>query len=343
MFVIIPTGGTAMKKHLQTLGICFMLSAAFWGCQSKSESMGDKYLKAGDPVNALLQYGNALNESRVSSTFYPNYTKAYILLLQALSEEYLNSDLMDAMRDSVISLLKRHPVPENATLAASVFFDIGQRRIKQETAYYDEKAFQWFMAALSISGRPADIDAKIAEIRKNYTASKLKELESSLANSDANTGITTDYGLNQLALIIGEENPEMKALWSKVRKINLSTYLYFSAPGLLEQVDARINKYGLLMAIVKYEPPPSVLIGVKVWNISSGPIEIDGGNFRLVDRKGNAYEPTKTLQALKKKTAVEIRKESEQGGLVFKLPKGAEPDYLELKVEDGRMSRKYLP
>ena len=85
------------------------------------------------------------------------------------------------------------------------------------------------------------------------------------------------------------------------------------------------------------------MIGIKVWNNTSGPIEIDGSNFKLYDRAGNAYEGGTKLQALRKKALVEIGKESEQGGLIFKLPKDAQPDYLELTVADGRTSRKYLP
>ena len=109
-------------------------------------------------------------------------------------------------------------------------------------------------------------------------------------------------------------------------------------------MDARLNKYGMLNAIVKYVAPPApVLIGIKVWNNTSGPIDIDGSNFKLYDHQGNAYNATTKLQALKKTSTVGLGMVSDQGGLIFKLPKDAQPDYLELVVADGRTSRKYLP
>ena len=136
----------------------------------------------------------------------------------------------------------------------------------------------------------------------------------------------------------------MKALGSKVHAKNLNVYLLYSAPGLIEQLDSRINKYGMLMAIVKYTPTAGqVKIEAKVWNETSGPVEIDASNFRLMDRQGNAYEAAAKLGSFTKKTVVEMSKESAAGGLTFKLPTGAEPDYLLLKADDGRESRKYLP
>jgi hypothetical protein len=40
---------------------------------------------------------------------------------------------------------------------------------------------------------------------------------------------------------------------------------------------------------------------------------------------------------------VSMREESKTGGVTFNIPSGAKPHYLELKADDGRFSRKYLP
>jgi hypothetical protein len=153
-----------------------------------------------------------------------------------------------------------------------------------------------------------------------------------------------DYKLSHLALVLGEETPEMKSLWSKVREKNLPTYLMYDLEGLIPQVDARINRYGILMGIVKYSAAGGkVAVQAKVWNGTSGPLEISGSNFSLVDNQGNSHEPASKIGAFGKTVVVPMREESKTGGVTFNIPSDAKPAYLELTAEDGRVSRKYLP
>ncbi len=333
-----------MNKPIQFLGTSLILSLALLGCKSKMESTGDAYLKAGDPGNAMAQYENAMQQGAVSADFYSNYTDAHIALLQVGLESDPAAETLDPLKDSLLSLLKQHPDAAKEAAASAVLLEIGSKRLDMGT---EEGGFQFLNAAAALPGKSADIDAKVDAAKKAYQTGKLKEISDKLDESatDGTAGIAADYAMNQLALVLGSETPEMAALWSKIREKNLPTYLFYAAPGLLDKAaDARINKYGMMIAIVKYVAPPApVLIGIKVWNNTSGPIDIDGSNFKLVDRQGNAYEAGTRLQALKKKATVELGKESEQGGLIFKLPKDAQPDYLELTVDDGRTSRKYLP
>jgi len=337
-----------MRPSIKDLGVgfCFAMSLVFWGCESKQETAGDAYLKAGDAGNALAQYEEALQQGKVSDAFYNHYTQAYILLLQTQASADPGADMLDPLKDSLVSLLKQYPNPDNERQASLVLADVGRKRLALGTPDAEESGYHFLQSATMLPGKSEDVDAQFAAAKKDYVDAKLKDAESKLseAATDPNVGIVADYELNELLLVTGEETPEMQALWSKVRQKNLTTYLYFSTPGLLDQVDSRINKYGLLLAIVKYDSNSSpLLLGVKVWNASSGPVEFDGSNFVLVDKQGNSYAPATQFKAFKKKAMVEMGKESDVGGLTFKLPQGVKPDYLELKVDDGRIGRKYLP
>jgi len=338
----------AMRPFMRVLGIGFVLPLMFWGCESKQEAAGDAYLKAGDAGNAVSQYEEALQQGKVSDAFYDHYTQAYILLMQTQANADPSAEMLDPLKDSLLSLLKQYPNADNERQASSVMVQVGQKRLTSGDPQSEESGYQFLQAAAALPGKSEDVDAEFAAAKKDYVAAKLQDAEAKLnsAASDPKStdAIVADYELNQLLLVTGEETPEMQALWSKVRLKNLNAYLYFSAPGLLDEVDARINKYGLLLAIVKYDSASSpLLLGIKVWNASSGPVEFDGTNFTLVDRQGNSYAPVASLKAFKKKAMVEMGQESDVGGLTFKLPKGAEPDYVELKVDDGRVGRKYLP
>jgi hypothetical protein len=332
----------AMNHQLRILGVGFVVSMTLMGCKSKLESAGDTYLKAGDPAGALMQYESAISSGGLSE--YGNYTKAYIELLRTRAEDYPNPELMDAMRDSVTSLLKQHPDPALEAQASDVMLEVGKSRLDKGTAFFEERAFMWMNTAAAFPGKTPGIEEKVANLKKNFVVGKLSEIEGKLNESDDNASVVADYMMNQLMLTVGGETDEMKALWTKINEKNLNTYLYYNLPGLLDQVDARINKYGLMIAVMKYDAKKSpILIGAKVWNLTSGPAEFTGTDFRLVDKQGNSYEPAQTMQGFKNKVAIELNKESEVGGVTFKLPKDAVPDYLELKLADGRSGRKYLP
>ena len=149
--------------------------------------------------------------------------------------------------------------------------------------------------------------------------------------------------MNKLVIIFGKEMPEMKDLWSKIRKVNLNTYLMYDLEGLLSELDARINRYGVLLAVLKLNPgSTSTKVEVKAYNGASGPIKLDGDKFTMVDREGNSYKPSVKLGSLAKGEVVGKSDESKAGGLTFNHPAGIEPHYLEYASEAG-VTRKYLP
>ncbi len=335
-----------MKAMMRILGVGVLISAGLLGCKSAQESAGDKFLQAGNPVNAVVQYSNALSAGKVSSDFYPNYIQAYIQVLSLRSDEDPGAQIINDLQDTISLLLKQNPNPTEESDFANVLFDIGQKRLKLGTPEGEEGAFEFFRTADSLQNKPADLDSKIAAVQDAYVTAKLKEIKGDLdqvTKDDPQPGIVADYKMNELKLAVGTETPAMKALWSKIRQQNLSTYLMYDEEGLLDQVDARINKYGTLIGIVKYVPGPNVRLQLKVWNGSSGPLDFDGADFHLVDTSGRAYAPVAVLGAFKKKSDVPRGQESKTGGLNFKLPAGVKADYLELKVPDGRVTRKYLP
>ena len=203
-----------MNKSIRFLGAILILSAAFLGCKSKSESTGDDYLGAGDPANALVQYEDALQKGKVSSDFYSKFTDAYIALLQTSGSFDPSAETLDQLKDSLISLLKQHPDAAKEATASSVLADIGQKRLNMGGAQVEEGGFQFLNAAAALPGKSPDIEGKMEEAKKTYQVSKLKEISDKLdeAASDGSAGIAADYEMNQLAMILGSETPEMKAL-----------------------------------------------------------------------------------------------------------------------------------
>ena len=175
----------------------------------------------------------------------------------------------------------------------------------------------------------------------------MTEIESDFkeAATQPTAGIVADYKMNKLALIMGGESAEMKDLWSQIRKLNLSTYLMYDNDDvdLGERPDFRINKYGILLAIVKLEPgPTSMKVQLKAFNGSSGPIHFSSEGFTLVDRQGAVFTPTAKIGNFSDKDQLGKGDESKTGGLTFTYPAGTEAYFIEFKSESG-ITRKYLP
>lgn len=326
---------------------------ALVGCKSAQESAADKFLKAGDPISAVKYYEEARAKGNVSKEFWKNYGSAFITALEMRA-------LMDAdpgaaaapyivdFRDTALSIVRNHPDPENESRLANVLYRIGMKRLEMGTSIDEEAGFEFLRAAASLPNKPAGLEQNLATTRQNFMANRLKEIasdyEEAKSNPDmAEMGILADYKMNQLEMILGEETPEMRALWSDIRKLNLNTYLLYDLEGLVARVDPRINQYGIVLGIVKYaKSGGTVNIQVTAFNGSSGAFNFTGEGFTLVDRDGQSYEPTSVIGVLKKGQMVDMRGVSKTGGLTFKIPAGAEPHYLEYKV-DKRVSRKYLP
>lgn len=331
-----------------TVTLCAGLSLAFLliSCRSRQEASGDKYRKAGDPLHALMQYEEALKRGKLSKDFWVNYTAVNIGAMQLRSKEDPTAEFIDILKDTVASLLVQHPNPANQAAFASTLQEIASARIKMGTPESIEGGFR-FLQAAEKAGVAGGSDAA----KQQIVSAKLKEINDDYKEAAANPnfGIAADYKLNKLALMIGGETPEMSELWSKVRKVNLNTYLMYDNDDVVENLgerpDARINKYGVLLGIVKYEPGSTATkIQVKAWNGSSGPIRFVGDNFTLVDKAGGTYKPSAKIGGFAKSDKDQIGKsdESKTGGLTFKHPAGTDVDYLEFTSGSG-VTRKYLP
>jgi hypothetical protein len=330
------------------VALCAGLSLAFFltGCRSRQEAAGDKYRKAGDALHALQYYEEALKRGKVSKEFYKNYTRVNIQAMATRSKEDPTADFLDVLKDTVASLLTQYPDPENQTLFATTLQNIAISRINLGTPDAVEGGFR-FLDAAKKAGAAGSADAA----RQQVVAEKLKDIKDDVdrASKEDNAGIVADYKLNKLALMIGGETPEMKAIWSRLRKMTLNTYMMYDNDDVIaemgERPDARINKYAVLLGIVKYDPGSTTTkIQVKAWNGGAIPFHFRGEGFTLVDRDGKEYKATGKIGGFSKndKDVVPKGEQSKTGGLTFTHPAGIQPAYLEFKCEAG-MSRKFLP
>ncbi len=329
------------------LGSALTVTLIFTGCRSRQEAAGDKYRKAGDPLHSLMQYEEALKRGKVSKEFHKNYTLINIQAMSLRSKEDPTAEFLDILKDTVASLLSQYPDPANASLFITVLQDIGMARIKIGSTDAVESAFKFLQTADSLGGKNSQTSARVAALKKEFLDKKMKEIEEDLkeAANQPTAGIVADYKLNKIALMMGGETLDMKGLWSRVRKLNLNTYLMYDNDevDLGERPDHRINKYGILIGIVKLEPgAKTTKVQIKVFNGSSGPITFDSPMFTLVDRQGNVFTPSSKIGHFSPKDLVGKGDESKTGGLTFTYPEGTEPYFIEFKSQSG-VSRKYLP
>ena len=331
-----------------TVTLCAGLSLAFLltSCRSRQEASGDKYRKIGDPLHALMQYEEALKRGGISKEFWTNYTTVNIAAMSLRAKEDPTAEFLDILKDTVASLLLQHPNPASQAAFIKSLQEIAAARIKMGTPDAIEGGFRFLQAA-----EKAGATGGSAAAKAQIVAAKLKEIDDDYKQAATNptVGIVADYKLNKLALMVGGETPEMSAEWSKVRKLNLNTYLMYDNDDVVENLgerpDARINKYGILLGVVKYEPGAAATkIQVKAWNGSSGPIHFVGDAFTLVDKSGNVFKPSAKIGGFGKTDKDVIGKgdESKTGGLTFTHPAGTVPSYLEFKSGAGS-TRKYLP
>jgi len=344
-----------MNKSKVALYASLSLALFLTSCRSRQEAAADKYRKAGDPLHALQYYEEALKRGGLSREFYKNYTLVNIQSMGLRAKEDPTADFLDVLKDTVASLLTQHPDPENQALFASTLQNIANARIKMGTPEGVEGGFR-FLEAAKKAGASGGAEAA----KQQVMASQLKQIQGEIDEAAKNPtmGIVADYKLNKLALMLGGETPEMTRIWSPLRKINLNTYLMYDNDDVVselgERPDARINKYAILLGIVKYEPgAKATKIQVKAWNGGSQAFPYRGSDFTLVDKDGKTYKPTAAIGGFYKggkppkkgkpdPGIVQKGDESKTGGLTFTYPAGTVPVYLEYKCEAG-VSRKYLP
>jgi hypothetical protein len=333
-----------MNNKAWLLGGVALAVGLLAGCKSSREAAADKFRKAGDPLNALMQYEEALRRGKVSDEFWNNYALVNIQAMKLRSSEDPTAEFLDILKDTVQSVLNQHPNPENEALFATTLYDIGMARLNMGGARAEEGGVIFLKSADALANKPGDLSGKVQQALEGLEAKALKEVQDLMASSEPTDGIVADYKLHELNIKLGKVTDAMAAAWSPVRKRNLNVYMMYDQEGLLTEVpDRRINKYALLLGIVKYTPSGTgVNIQVKVWNGASFSIPFDGKGFSLVDTEGNTYKPVSLLAAAQKKDMIPPKEESKTGGVNFKISSGAKPAYLEFTVENIT-TRKYLP
>ncbi len=333
-----------MKKSLTLIGNGLFCAMLILGCKGGNESAGDKYLKANDPVNALMRYDLALQKGKTSRDFFVNYTKANILTLQDRAKSDPTAEFLDALNDTIVSLLSQHPNAENEASYSNILFDLGSQRIETGDPEAIESGFKFFNSIESLSNKAPGVSEKIAAMKKIYIDKKLKEItdEQNEATTEPTQGVAAEYHLNELVMATGE-TPEIKTLWSLVRKTNLSNYLMYDVQGLLVKVDSRINKYAVLLALPKYSATATgIKTQIRAFNGSSGSIRFEGNKITLVDDNGQVYKPTTKSGGFGKDKEIAASAEGPVGVLAFSFPAGTVPSYIQLETSAG-LSRKYLP
>jgi hypothetical protein len=333
-----------MKNKALLLGGVVIAFGFLVGCKSNLEAAGDKFRKGGDPLNALMQYEEALRRGKISKEFWDNYALVNIQAMAMRAKEDPTAEFLDILKDTVISVLTQHPNPANEALLAQTLFDIGMARINMGGARAEEGGMSLLKAAESLPNKGGDISAKVEQAREALVTKALAEVREEMSNGEPTSGIVADYKMRELKLKIGGETEAMKSLWSEIRKKTLNTYLMYDLEGLLpESPDARINEYALLLGIVKFDRSgSSVKIQVKLFNGAGFSVPFDGKAFTLYDKAGNAYQPSSVIGAAAKKVMVGSKDESKTGGVNFTVPADAELDHLEFKA-DRMTTRKYLP
>ncbi len=147
-----------MKSTKVMLWTALSLAFVLTSCRSRQEAAGDKFRKGGDPVNAVLQYEQALARGKVSKEFFKNYSLVNIQLMDYRSKEDPSAEFLDILRDTISSLLRAHPDAENEGLYAQVLQRIGSERIK---AGNEEGGFRFLLAADGLTNKPSGYDAAV--------------------------------------------------------------------------------------------------------------------------------------------------------------------------------------
>ena len=169
-----------MKISKVMLGSGLVLAFLLVGCRGANESAGDKFLKGGDPINAMMQYDKALQKGKVSKEFYKNYALANIQIMSLRSKEDPLADFLDDLSDSIASMLKQNPNPENEALFANSLSQLAMQRIKTGSPEGEEKGFKLLNTAEGLSAKPADLSSRIGGLRAEFLKSKLAEIEKTM-------------------------------------------------------------------------------------------------------------------------------------------------------------------
>jgi hypothetical protein len=335
-----------MKKVL-----CLLVSAALCGlisCKSVYEKQGDEHLKDGNPLKALQRYKYVMQKKSGSKDFPKSLCKAYIGAMEKTATEDPNIETMLTYREKISKLMEEVSDPEVNRIFGEAAVNIAKELANAEDYPSQEVAFHLMKDAETLEGVEDDTKLKIAAIRSDFIKSNLNKAEEHYAaamndpENNAPEGIIADYILSKMALLV-DETAEMKELWSKIRKANLSTYLIYDLENLIENPLPTINRFGVVLAIPTLVRSASTTsIQVQAYNGSTATYKFDGSNFTLVDKEGKEYKPVRKRGNFSKEKVQQLGSETEVGEVTFNTAKDVELSHLRFDSEAGE-SIKYLP
>ncbi len=336
-----------MKKIGYRLLISLLMTAMILSCKSTYEKQGDKHLEEKRPLLALQRYSLVEQKGNGSEEFNSNYTKAYIMAMEQKGLEDPLADFAQNYSETILSLLRKSPSPENEKTFSLALLKLGEAAIGSETPRGIDVGFHFLMTADSLPNKAPEVNTRGTALRAQRAEASLKDIREqydAAKAGDEYAGIIADYHMTFLSLL-GPLNEEAKELWSKIRELNLSTYLMYDNQEVeqaLGEVDRRINKYGVLLALTKYNPgKSSVYMEVKGFNGSTNPVPWKSEAFTLETEDGNHYQAASS-RGFKTSDAIEISRESGLVGLTFNIPAGAKP--AKLVYDYGvSISEKFLP
>jgi hypothetical protein len=332
-------------KKLSVYFTSVLLCSLIFSCKSGYEKQGDKHLKAGKPFNALQRYKYVTKSGSGSKVFPINLTRAYIFAMDEVSKDEMALEKLEMFRGKIAALLETNPNQANSSAYGDIGLSAAEKLSKSDDIFAEDLTFRIIGDVKRLVALSNEQKIHLNDIIHHYVKKNLAEAERNYLNckeGEDEAGIMADYILSKVKLFIKEEPAEMQALWSKIRDINLSTYLMYDLEGLISMPLPSINRYGVLLAITSLNRTGnSVMAQIKAFNGSTAHFTYSGDGFKLVDKKGVEYLPTQKRGAFGT-TLIERSDETGVGGVTFEVPADTELSHIQYTCEAGE-SIKYLP
>jgi hypothetical protein len=181
-----------------------------------------------------------------------------------------------------------------------------------------DDALDWLAKAESETDNPGPIEAKkkalITDFTKQFFDMASQAYAEGKDTKDPETLLKAEYYV-QLALVYDSLYPGAKDLLSNVRKANVNVYSGY-ARVVEGKLDARVNKYDILLAVVS----GTTSMTLSMFNNSYNPQRLKPENFFLVDVSGAKYValPSSKMDP----EILDTQHETKKIHLVFPKPKG---------------------
>jgi len=330
-----------MKYTLWAAG----LIAVFFitSCKNVYEKEGDEQLKAGKYQKALQKYKNVKDKG--SKDFNDNLTMAYIGSMGKAYVAGADIDKLILYIEKIDGLMEAELKPATQKFYCETVVSIGGQLIEQGEFGPEEMGFILIKGTEKFAKTCGQSKSKIDTIKSAFTSKYLKEAEEhylSIKKSELTEGIVADYIMNHITFFV-DETPEIKELWSKIRKANLAIFLLYTYDGAVEKPIPALNRYSVLLAITKLtRSAKAATFQVQAFNNSTAYFKYISDGFTLVDREGKEYKPSGKRGGFSKTKVIEDGERTPVAEVTFKVTKGTELDYLKFDSKGGE-TRKYLP